>query len=248
MIEFIKQPNLPDKKISLAALSCNFSGIIAALNNFSIKTIKIYNNQKLDGGVRSHADMNILHLGENKIIANREQGEAVKQLKSFGFEIIYPDNIIKKDYPDNVALNSVIINDKVICKYNNTEKKLKEFITKKNYRVIDVKQGYSKCSVCIVNENSIITSDESIKSKAVEAGLNVLKISSGYIKLPGYDYGFIGGCSGFIDKNKLAFTGNVFFHPDGKRIADFCNNLNVEIICLSDDLLVDVGSIIPLAY
>ena len=58
---------------------------------------------------------------------------------------------------------------------------------------INVSQGYSKCSLCIVNENSVITEDDGIAEVLKRHNMDVLKISAGDVLLSGLDYGFLGG-------------------------------------------------------
>ena len=248
MYQFIKPPNLPLKKISLAAISSEFNEIAANLTEFGINLILISQNKSLDRREASHADMNILHLDNNKIIIDKNNEYNLNLFAEYGFDIIKSSNLISEKYPFNIPLNACIIDNNIICNYSYTDKSLKDYIKNKSYNIIDIKQGYSKCSICIVNKNSIITSDSSIAHLLKTIGFNVLKIVPGYIELPGYDYGFIGGCSGLINKNKLVFTGNVLTHPNGKDIIDFCNLHGVEVISLTKHNLIDVGSIIPLAY
>ena len=75
----------------------------------------------------------------------------------------------------------------------------------------------------------------------------MLKIQKGFISLPGYDYGFIGGCCGKLSKNILAFTGKIESHPDYNNIKDFCRNYNVNVLSLTNDDLLDIGGILPIA-
>ncbi len=63
---------------------------------------------------------------------------------------------------------------------------------------LNVSQGYAKCSTCVVREDAIITYDRGIAGAAAAAGLEVLVIRPGYVELPGYNTGFIGGASGLV--------------------------------------------------
>ena len=110
---------------------------------------------------------------------------------------------------------------------------------------MQVSQGYSKCPLCIVDQNSFITEDEGIANTLKRHNINVLKISAGDVRLPGLDYGFLGGASGKISKNLLAFTGDIRQHRDYDKIYDFCAERSVELISLSNEELIDIGSIIP---
>ena len=73
---------------------------------------------------------------------------------------------------------------------------------------ISSRQGYSRCSVCVVSDNAIITADEGICRSAEAHGVDVLKIRPGYIDPPGFDYGFIGGqASKFQTQSLLSLEG-----------------------------------------
>ena len=141
-------------------------------------------------------------------------------------------------YPRDIGLNAAVVGDYLICNVKYTDETVLEHADK----IIDVKQGYAKCSVCMVDENSIITSDAGIYSAAKKNNIEVLLISKGHITLDGYNYGFIGGCSGLISKNKLAFTGSIAVHPDYEKIKKFCEGRGVEIVSLSNEKLYDYGS------
>ena len=76
--------------------------------------------------------------------------------------------------------------------------------------------------------------------------MQALKIRDGFIELPGYNYGFIGGACGLISPYKLAFAGDVTRHPDYLAIKTFLHSQKVEAICLHDGNLFDIGGILPI--
>lgn len=106
-----------------------------------------------------------------------------------------------------------------------------------------MRQGYSKCSTCVVSQNAIITADTGIYKAAESNGIEVLCINNDGIHLRSGRIGFIGGVSGLIDKGTLAFNGDINRHSDSNIIKDFCKNKNVEIVCLKDGELEDIGTI-----
>jgi hypothetical protein len=59
-----------------------------------------------------------------------------------------------------------------------------------------VKQGYTKCSLVVVDEKSVITSDMGLAAALQRFEIDVLLISQGHVALPGLQYGFLGGASG----------------------------------------------------
>jgi len=107
--------------------------------------------------------------------------------------------------------------------------------------LIDVRQGYSGCSICIAGDNAIITADPFIHKRAIENGLDSIIITSGHIQLPFFDYGFIGGAS-FYSDGKVYFFGNVSKHPDFYEISKFCYMHGSEIHSLGNGILLDYGS------
>lgn len=108
---------------------------------------------------------------------------------------------------------------------------------------INVPQGYAKCSIVSVNENSVITYDDGIAKACLKTGLDVLHISSGHILLPGYPTGFIGGCSGRIG-NEIIFNGDLSLHPNFTAIRDFIESRELTCTWFDDCPLTDIGSII----
>ena len=57
----------------------------------------------------------------------------------------------------------------------------------------------------------------------------MLLISSGDIKLEGYDYGFIGGASGKISDNTVVFFGNAEMHPYYSSIRELCLKIKLKL-------------------
>lgn len=149
-------------------------------------------------------------------------------------------------YPSDVLFNCVNVGRYLICNKAFTHSSIIEFADANDIKIVDVKQGYAKCSTCVVSENAIITEDESIAKKSSEVGIDVLKIEKGHIKLDGYDYGFVGGCSGLIENDVLAFNGDIKKHPEYRRILHFCDKYSVNVVSLCEEPLYDIGSIIRL--
>jgi hypothetical protein len=104
-------------------------------------------------------------------------------------------------------------------------------------------QGYSKCSTVIIDETRIITADTTIHRKAIAEGLSSLLITSGHVALPGYEYGFLGGASGTTGST-VFFTGTLKKHPDFNAIMSFIEESGKKTLFLSDDNIIDLGSIL----
>ena len=111
---------------------------------------------------------------------------------------------------------------------------------------IDVSQGYTNCSVCVVSDNAIITADDVIAYRASIAGMDVLQIAPGQITLEGYADGFIGGASFLLDEHTMAFTGDLDAHTDKYRILRFLDSRGVKPVFLTKHPIFDIGGAVSL--
>ncbi len=213
------------------------------LNNVNlIKTIPC---KELYNAISYHPDIALCVLDKNNIVVAPNVFDYYQDvLKNYNINIIKGYSYLENKYPNNIQYNVALLGKFAIHNFNHTDKKILDYLEDNNFKKIQVKQGYSKCSTCVVDENSIITSDLSIHKASLENGLDSLLIDIGHIDLFELNYGFIGGCSGLISEDILAFTGNIKNHPDYHRIKSFVNSKNKTIIPLSDEPLLDLGSIL----
>jgi hypothetical protein len=147
-------------------------------------------------------------------------------------------------YPRDCAYNVAKMGKKIIGNLSYTDNKIKEIYSQKGYEFIDVKQGYTKCNMCIIDNSSAITEDEGLFKQLAHKNIDILKIDSGFVELKGFSNGFIGGATGFINTKTLAFCGSLDTHPNNLKIKNFINSKSVDIICLSSTILKDFGSIL----
>lgn len=151
---------------------------------------------------------------------------------------------LSMEYPHDVAFNAACTGKYFIHNLSATNGKLLEAARDMGMTLIDVHQGYTKCSTVIVDENSIITYDDGIlKSCSTYPDLQVLKVSPGFVRLDGYDTGFIGGTSGRVG-NEIIFNGDLFAHPDFHRILNFIESRGLACKWFADYKLTDIGSIL----
>lgn len=236
----LNNPNLPDSDVTETIVSFSDKALINTLLNLGVNCTLINKNTDLEPSVSSHADLGAYHLGKGKFIVSNS------------FENTRDYNVLKtvnvfSPYPNDCLLNAADIGDYLICNKKITDNLILEEAYKSGKIIIDVKQGYAKCSVCIVKHNVIITDDESIYRKiSFFKEISALLISKGSIELKGQNYGFIGGTSGLIGKDKIIFNGDLSYHKDFLAIKEFLDYHNVRYIDIKNKPLLDVGSIIPI--
>lgn len=230
---------LVDKRITLKMEN--------ALKDKNIKLIKTIDCKDTYDAIKYHPDISICKLNDNNIVVAPNVYEYYKnKLNHYNFNVIKGESYVSNKYPFNIQYNVAIFGKYAIHNFKYTDKNILEYIEKNNIKKINVNQGYSKCSICIVDENSIITSDNGIYNECIKYNIDCLLIRQGYIDLFNMDYGFIGGCSGLLCNDELSFYGDIKKHPDYKKILNFVKSKNKKIISLSDENLLDLGSIIPL--
>ncbi|WP_432408664.1 DUF6873 family GME fold protein [Wukongibacter sp. M2B1] len=248
MSSFIKTPFLPRGKVETVIIDRRVTKSIQ--NKIRAKGINIIETpycKDLYDAVSAHPDMLMHHIGGNEIVvAPNIYSEINEKFKELNCKIIKGDKILKSTYPDNVAYNVGRIGRFAIHNFKYTDKIVIRKLKEMEVEFINVKQGYSKCSICIVNEKAIITSDKGIAKQLMIHNIDVLLIESGYIDLPGLSYGFIGGATGLISSNKLLFCGNTKKHPNYKSIRKFLKKYSVTIDSVGEKKLIDIGSIIPI--
>lgn len=240
-------PNLPTEKVSAVVVGGVDPRVIRSLEAMGIWTITVGPNRSLPAALCRHADMLVHPMGDGTALAAQGEHRLCNALSGFGFSAVYLKKELAPHYPGDVLLNAARIGGRLVCNAEHTAPELLEAARAMRLEIVEVRQGYAKCGLCIVSENAVITADEGLAYALKEAGLDVLKIIPGCIRLPGYGYGFIGGCCGKLDASTMAFAGDVLTHPDGKKILAFLERYGVRPRNLLEkgEKLLDVGSILP---
>lgn len=213
------------------------AGLRDIFAEMELKVVGLPAYERLDPPVAKHADM-LLFPTENGLLLPHEYYEANRELFE-GVRVICTDEEFSPKYPDDVRLNALELDQGIICRADSVS----EHIRSMGKPIIGVAQGYARCTVCKVNENAIITADPSIAIAAKDNGIDVLQICGGEIRLPGYTYGFIGGCSVRIG-DTMYFTGDITTHPDYDSIEAFLGSHGVKPYSLSENILTDYGGFV----
>ena len=188
---------------------------------------------------RDHADLQCLILDHTAFVLPR--CKRLNKVLSRDYQVI-PCGGFSGKYPDNTFLSAVYCENILIGRIASLDEKAKEYCRKNDIKLINVNQGYAKCSCVSVANDAIITADNGIIHALQDTEMDVGK---GSVRLEGAPYGFLGGASGYDrDTRTVYFCGDIDRHPDADRIRDFCKKYDTKIICLSKDMLTDIGGII----
>lgn len=248
-MKFIQEPNLPEDKVSLAAVDSRISRKTEdALLALGIGLIRIRPHPELYDAVCCHPDMMLHHIGGNVIVyAPGTDAEAVSQLEARGFRMVMGQSILAPKYPLDIAYNVARVGKWYFHNLKYTDSRIRTCLEQIGAEPVHVEQGYSKCSILPVDSNSIITADAGIARAAEKKGIDVLLLECGdSIRLPGLDHGFIGGACGMISDTVCAVNGCIEKLRDFDNMVSFLLKRNKSIVQLSDECVTDIGSIIPL--
>lgn len=241
---FLINPNLPKNKVITVFADINDIVLKNVFDKLAIKVVSVAENKFLDAPISKHADILANYVGKSTFLVDENQVELCSFIKNNDGKSVVIENI-KSPYPNDCLLNFADIGDYIICNKSILSEQIVKYLPQKE--IIDVKQGYSKCSVCICKQNTVITDDISIYNALLQYdNINSLLVEKGSVSINKYNYGFIGGCCGLIDKNLLLFNGDLSTHTDFDKIEKFLYDNNVKYIEIKGKSLTDIGSIIPI--
>ncbi len=232
-------PNLPVRPVSKLLVSCDAD--IRLFQPYCKCVVPSFRLNALLPPLNAHPDLQLVHIWKKQFVCEPSLFLAYQRLLP-ECEILPGKTTLGCNYPADTAYNIARVGKFAILNCRTADPVVKTLLARANLCLIDVRQGYAKCSVCVVDETSIITSDRGIGAAARRAGLDVLEILPGHIRLDGFDYGFIGGASLKLDKNTLAFYGAVERHPSFLEIKQFLMQRNIQYVSLGRRMLEDIGS------
>lgn len=243
---YVHTPNLPINKVTCVLVDYRISDKSEkTLTDIGIKVLKTKKLNSVYESVNGHPDMQIHHIGDNVFVCEKTLCEYYKKLLPDA-EIVSGNTHLSSNYPYDIAYNGARVGDYFFHYLNYTDSKIIEYYKTNGAKLINVKQGYTKCSVAIINENAIITSDIKIAEYAQNVGIDALFTDNDQIILKGQNCGFFGGICGKMDKNTLIINGNIEKLRNAESLLKFCQKYSVNIKPLNDSIPEDIGSILPI--
>jgi hypothetical protein len=208
-------------------------------------SIKVPPSKVLYEAVSGHPDMLLHKLTSEEILVHKSMPKNfINTLISFNYKVMTTHKGLCDSYPNDILLNAVNLDTLFMHNLKYTDPVLLKAVRGK--KQINVKQGYTKCSTAIINNKAVITSDICISKALNHEGVDVLLLPPKDILLKGLDYGFIGGSCGLLDGGTLAFYGNLQKYKYGNEVLNFLLKHDVKPVYLSDENLIDRGTIISI--
>ncbi len=227
-------------KIALCAPQSTDSVTLQIFRSYGITPIEIPPCTRLEIPVCTHPDMLFFKLSDGTLLTEKQYFDENPDF----FNTLPKELKIKKSeiklapkYPNDIAFDALKIKNTLFCLKKHTAPE----ILSDAENVININQGYAKCSSLVIGD-AVITADKSIHKAVTENGFDCLLISPDGIELDGYDCGFIGGASVVIEEEKtVIFFGNLSLHPSCKELSAFCNEKGYKLHTNANSRLKDLG-------
>ncbi|HOU85571.1 MAG TPA: hypothetical protein PLA54_11005 [Spirochaetota bacterium] len=216
------------------------AAIAESLLKHSINTITVPNAPGFRSSLKNHADIQLCQIEDHCFIHPLFDSITADEISNCS-KIVKCTKPISEIYPYDASYNACYTGKYLIHNLKFTAPEIIDFCKIRNIPSLHINQGYARCSILPVNAEAVITADSKSAEILKQSGIDVLLIQSGFIKLEGFKYGFLGGCCG-IYKDKIYITGNFNNHPDKEKILSFIDKYAMKAQFLSEEL-IDIGSI-----
>ena len=202
--------------------------------------------------ISSHVDIYISKIKDTLIIEKAMYDNIKEKVLDNDICIVRGNETVKNPYPNDILYNVCVIGNNAIHNFKYTDKKLLEIIDKKGLNKININQGYSNCSIAVIDDNSAIVSDKKIANMLQEYGIDTLYIDEkldiklldkkgNYSKMSG----FIGGAIERMENNVIVF-GDLNKIDKENKIRNFITSRNLNVIDFEGFDVIDYGGIIKI--
>lgn len=164
-------------------------------------------------------------------------------------------SILSSEYPFDIPYNICIVGNFAIHNFKYTDKKILQILNENNFNKIHINQGYSKCSIAVIDEKSIIVTDKTIFEALKNYDLDILLLDESITKKihlyknKELEYssmnGFIGGVISRID-DFIFVSGDLSYIDFDNKIRNFIEKRNLKIIDFPNMDIIDYGGILKI--
>lgn len=211
------------------------------LKAYNITAYPSYESKILPEPVNTHPDMSCFLYDSKTIVTSDESYHYYKSIFiDSGVCIINSHENPEAKYPYDVKFNALRVNDYLISKDEVSAEAIKKMFTLD--KRINSSQGYVKCSIIDIDGKYFISDDVYLEKNIRGLGCKTLLVDKGFVKINNYNYGFIGGASGYAN-NKIFLTGRIDDDKNRKLIEEFARSINKELIYLTEYDIFDVGTL-----
>lgn len=222
------------------------------LKYLGYKLVDIPTSNNVYTEISSHTDIFATKIGDTLVCEKSVFDDLTFMLKKGEFNIVSGKEKVGMNYPEDIKYNVCMVGRYAIHNFKYTDKKVLKLLEEGDYELVDVEQGYTKCSIAVIDDNSVITADKKIAEKLIANNFSVLlldyvpdiKLLSDNGNYSGMK-GFIGGCISRVDNNIIVF-GDLDKIDRENKIRQFIESRGLKIIEFIGLDVIDYGGVIEL--
>ena len=190
--------------------------------------------------IENHPDIYFCPYNKQIIAAPNTPSQIIAALNTFNVEVISGKKHIGKVYPQTAYYNAVISNQYLIHHLSFTDTVIKN--STQHLSHIHINQGYTRCNLLALPNNSFITSDKGIAKTLRENDIDTLYVNPESIYLRSFAHGFFGGCCG-IAVPYFFINGSLKYFSEKDSIECYIDNAGLKLVELSRGRPEDIGSL-----
>lgn len=218
------------------------------LQELGYNLIEITENKNVYEEIASHVDIFTCKIGKKLIVEPSIYSSIKEKLYYNDSRIERGQETVENKYPYDIKYNVCTIGKKALHNFEYTDDKIKEELAIQGYELINTTQGYTNCSIAVIDDKSAIVTDKGLYKILQKHNIDVLYIEyQPDIKLltsNGYSNknGFIGGAIARIGENIIIF-GDLNKIDKDKKIRKFIFSKKLNIIDFKELDVIDYGGI-----
>lgn len=212
------------------------------LKSLGYELVEINQNSKVYSEISSHVDIFVCKIGDTLIVEPTQYNQfKLPNIKKGNEEV-------EEKYPYDIKYNVCTIGKKAFHNFEYTDLQIKEELIKQGYELINTNQGYTNCSIAVIDDNSAIVTDKGLYKilKKYDVDVLYLKYEPDIKLLNNHQYsnrkGFIGGAIARLDDKVIVF-GDLDKIDNNNQIRKFIKDRNIELIEFKGLDVIDYGGV-----
>lgn len=221
------------------------------IKELGYEIIEINKSNKVYEEISSHVDIFVCKTEKNIIIEPSQFNNIKDKLQDKNEQLIKGNDEIERKYPYDIKYNVCTIGKKAFHNFEYTDSKLKEELIQQGYELINTTQGYTNCSIAVIDDNSAIVTDKGLFKILKKHNIDVLYLEyEPDIKLLNTEEysnrnGFIGGAISRLG-DKIIIFGDLNKIDINGEIKEFINKKGLQIIDFKGIDVIDYGGIVEI--
>jgi len=205
--------------------------------------IKTIDNKDLYKEISGHPDIVACTIGDTTVLEMKTYDILAEKLKYYN--IVRGSAKLSAKYPFDIAYNVIATDKYLIGNLNYVDEVIIKIAKSKKLIFINVKQGYTRCSTIVIENDIFISSDIGIYNELKKNNIHVYYVKADDIILSDRYTGFLGGTC-FYYNNEVIFFGNISKNNFYRKIKTILDSNKIKFTNVSDTKLIDYGSAIEL--